>query len=269
MALDFFCEANHGQHSEAVLFVHSLFHTGKQWKNVSDILNVSVVLGWQKAQYYILNPTIQPSDYDDIDNMIFRLAELIRTSTKKGTAHVVGVSVGAHIALKLAHTYPEVASSLFLSGFVVLSRVTRHLVSRCIYIYSNLRRRRRLPFSFRQSRSVGQLFKLPKHPEKFRKRTMIVASDHDRLEDAQALEGILSGWSKVEVRVAPGEEHLWNLCNSKRFARVVSFWTQNSELPDELGMIKVVSDEDPEKVGIISMEYTADSESEEYEFSKE
>ena len=255
MALDFYCEPNHDQHSEAILLLHSLFHDAEQsWTNVRDFLD---------QPYYLLTPTVQPSDFSDIDNMIHRLGELIRTATTHGTAHVVGVSMGAHIALRLAHTYPELVSSLILSGYRIFSRTTQYFASRGLYIYSNCRKKTRPPFSIQQSRSFAQMFALPKHPEKFRKRTLVVVTEKgDRKSDALALQDVLSRWSQVSVRVAEGQYHLWNMFSSRIFAILVSSWPK-FEWPEELKMLRDISGET-----ISDSSTIASKEAMEYSYSK-
>lgn len=256
MALDFSCKPNYNHHSEAILCLHSLFHDAKQsWTNVEDFLD---------QPYYLLTPTIQPSDFSNIDNMVYRLGELIRTATTHGTAHVVGVSMGAHIALRLAHTYPDIISSLILSGYHTFSRTTRYFAPGGLYVYSNFCRRVRPPFSLQQSRSFAQIFAIPKHPEKFRKRTLIVVAEKDdRKRDALALRDVLSGWSKVSVKVAEGQYHLWHIFSSRVFAILVSSWPKN-KWPEELTMLRDVSGEGISNSSTTAFkEAIADSDSEE------
>lgn len=50
-----------------------------------------------------------PDTSDDI-------ASLIRSHAKTSKVHVVGLSMGAHIALDLASRYPEVVDALIVSG---------------------------------------------------------------------------------------------------------------------------------------------------------
>lgn len=45
------------------------------------------------------------------------LAELIHRVAKSGRAHVVGLSLGAHIALHLAATHPDVVLTVFATGY--------------------------------------------------------------------------------------------------------------------------------------------------------
>lgn len=231
MALDFGCEPNIEQHSDAILFIHSLFHNGIQaWKNVSEFLN--------NAPYYKLKPTIQPADFSDINNTILRLANLIRSATTNRTAHVVGLSVGAHIAIKLAQSYPDVVSSLVVSGYRICSRIARPLTWRYIFLRTNVCRKVGPVFSPRQSRSIARLFVLPTNPEPFRKRTMIIVASYcDRPKDARALQEVLSGYgNRVDIKTIKPEwelGHLWNLEDSKLFAHVVSSWARD-EWPEEL-----------------------------------
>jgi pimeloyl-ACP methyl ester carboxylesterase len=47
------------------------------------------------------------------------IAQLIRTHAINGKAHVIGHSLGAHVAINLASTYPEVVDAVFVSGFEI------------------------------------------------------------------------------------------------------------------------------------------------------
>jgi pimeloyl-ACP methyl ester carboxylesterase len=50
------------------------------------------------------------------------MAELIRARGRNGKAHIVGLSLGAQVALQLAADHPHLVSSAFLSGALVLPR---------------------------------------------------------------------------------------------------------------------------------------------------
>ncbi|PLB46290.1 alpha/beta-hydrolase [Aspergillus steynii IBT 23096] len=50
------------------------------------------------------------------------LASLVTQHAKNGQAHVIGLSLGAHIASALASSHPELVSSLFVSGFNIFPR---------------------------------------------------------------------------------------------------------------------------------------------------
>ncbi len=49
------------------------------------------------------------------------LAELIRSRARNGKAHILGHSMGAHIAIVLATYYPDVVDVVFVSGYGVSS----------------------------------------------------------------------------------------------------------------------------------------------------
>ena len=49
------------------------------------------------------------------------LAEVIRERARDVKAHVVGLSLGAHVALGLTCQHPELVNAVFISGYEVFS----------------------------------------------------------------------------------------------------------------------------------------------------
>lgn len=95
-----------------ILFLHGAFSSHREWIPVSGHL----------SDYHRLIPSL-PSHGSDLKIRPFSversaqlLADLIRQKAKNGEAHVVGLSMGAHVAIYLASHYPDVVTTVFASG---------------------------------------------------------------------------------------------------------------------------------------------------------
>ncbi|KAJ6151863.1 hypothetical protein N7497_006182 [Penicillium chrysogenum] len=51
-------------------------------------------------------------------------AQLIRAHAINGSAHIIGHSLGAQVAIRLASTDPDVVNSIFISGFGMFPRTS-------------------------------------------------------------------------------------------------------------------------------------------------
>lgn len=106
------------QAKATIILVHGAFSSRDEWDLVTPHL---------KDEYHLLLPDLPghgksrgmaPFSKQTASAM---LARLIREKAHNSKAHVIGLSLGAHVAIDLASCYPEVVDSVFVSGFVQLS----------------------------------------------------------------------------------------------------------------------------------------------------
>ncbi len=98
-----------------VVLIHGAFTSGGNWDLVVPHLTES---------YHVLVPDLP--GHGPSRNIPFTvevssrlIAQLIRKHAITGIAHVVGHSLGSHVAINLASTYPEVVNAMFVSGFEI------------------------------------------------------------------------------------------------------------------------------------------------------
>ena len=99
----------HEHKPQTVLLIHSLFSSGDyDWVEVNETL---VEKGIQ-----VLAPSLTPDQLSNSDTCISFLAAEIEKNSESGQAHLVGISAGAFLAVKLATARPDLVSSVLISG---------------------------------------------------------------------------------------------------------------------------------------------------------
>lgn len=99
-----------------ILLIHGAFCSGSYWDLVTPHLS---------KHYHILIPDLPSHGKSthitpfSIDSSVEHIANLIRTHTITKSAHIIGHSIGAHAAIKLATTYPGLVNDIFVSGFAI------------------------------------------------------------------------------------------------------------------------------------------------------
>jgi pimeloyl-ACP methyl ester carboxylesterase len=100
-----------------LLLIHGGFSSSHEWDLVCETLHL--------ASYHLLIPdlpghgrsTSQAIPFDLTDTVAL-LADLVARHAKNGKADLVGMSIGGHVAILMAHKYPDTIgdAGLFLSG---------------------------------------------------------------------------------------------------------------------------------------------------------
>jgi pimeloyl-ACP methyl ester carboxylesterase len=105
----------------SVLLIHGAFSSGNNW---------DLVLPYLIDSYHLLIPdmpghgqsrNVTPFSVEYSSRLLERL---IRKRAIHGKAHIVGHSLGAHVAINLASSYPEVVDTVFISGFGIFPATT-------------------------------------------------------------------------------------------------------------------------------------------------
>lgn len=241
----------------SILFVHGAFVSRSDWNLVTPHL----------ADYHILLPdlpghgdaqAIRPFSKQLASKL---LADLIREHANNGSAHIVGLSLGAYVALDLASNYPDVVGEVIVSGIKVIPQ----LPSFAPYgLWLGQRVENALPRAFvrwlmdgadiKPSSSSGGTLALCKEvlatitladtggiwPSPWPARTLIIAAgksgivpSNDYPEDAVKLRGIgrqINGDTAAYTH--PRMRHPWNRQDPKLFADTVRAWIGHTTLPD-------------------------------------
>ena len=105
-----------GDGNETIILIHGAFSTNECWDLVTPYLS---------RTYHLLLPDL-PGHGSSADIVPFSkelsarlIADVIRERAIGGKAHIVGMSLGAHVAIELASKYPELVEAVFVSGYEV------------------------------------------------------------------------------------------------------------------------------------------------------
>lgn len=109
-------DAHNPTGSASILFIHGAFSTRAEW---------SLVAPYLEPHYHLLIPDLPSHGAAraltpfSIPRAARLLAALVSAKALNGKAHVVGLSLGALVAIELAAQHPEVVKDVFVSGFEV------------------------------------------------------------------------------------------------------------------------------------------------------
>ncbi|KXG52944.1 Alpha/beta hydrolase fold-1 [Penicillium griseofulvum] len=121
MSLDELHHTAYNTGQTTVVLIHGALVSGLYWDLVIPHLPTSYHLLVPDLPGHGKSQSIGPFSVDLASRMI---AQLIRTRTINGSAHIVGHSLGAQVAIRLASTDPDVVNSIFISGFGMFPRTS-------------------------------------------------------------------------------------------------------------------------------------------------
>ncbi|PLB40295.1 alpha/beta fold hydrolase [Aspergillus candidus] len=245
---------------QTILFIHSGFSTSTEWDQVLHHLTC------EPHPYHVLVPDL-PSHGTSLHlkplsvySTAYLLSQLIRDHAHGGTAHVVGASLGAHIAAQLAAHYPARVSSLLVTGFNIFAPIVlTPLLPPLVYFFLHTAELLSHPTEgmARLQRGEGSLDLCRDAVEMVVSARELEVIDGDHVSTlivvAAAKEGlILPAWDRQNdarrllesVRrtgngPAPasravlhrGVRHSWQIDEPELFARTVRAWVAGLELP--------------------------------------
>lgn len=238
-----------------IVFIHGAFQSRREWNLVIEHL---------PAKYQLLIPDLPGHGESrfitpfSVKYAATLIARLISKNTLNGRAYVVGLSLGAHVAIELATSYPDAAEEVFVSGYEIydhnlLSPYVPYILwvmQRC----ENLVPRRVIrwlmdgadlervdPFicTLPLCQQIVSPMTEVKWPSPWRARTLIVAAgkgglipSSDHPEDAKKLMQIAGELDTGTVAVThPRMRHPWNRQDPELFAQTILAWFERRDLP--------------------------------------
>lgn len=251
---------NQAGHTTVVL-IHGALASGLNW---------DLVIPYLPSSYHLLVPDLpghgksQAITPFSVDLSARLIADLIRTHAINGSAHIIGHSLGAQIAIRLASTDPDVINSVFVSGFEIFPRtaVTPYVpyaawivsrVENCLPRVlvrwamdgADLPRTDTNICTLDLCRQIVSPQTPTQWPSPWRARTLIVAagkggfiptSDHPH--DAVKLMQIGRELNKETVAYTHlSMRHPWNRQAPRLFAQTAEAWFEQKELPE--GFVKL------------------------------
>jgi len=240
-----------------IVLVHGAFSSRLEWDLVTPFLSES---------YHLLIPDL-PGHGQSRNNIPFSveyssrlLAKLIRAKAIDGTAHVIGLSLGAHVGIDLAARHPQVVNSIFVSGFEVFSQVALspylpyilwvmvrlesfvpRPVVRWLMDGADVKRVDKAVCTLALCRQIASPLKTDRWPSLWPARTLVVAAgkggiipSSDHPDDARKLVHIGHQLNPETIALThPRMRHPWNRQAPLLFAEVARAWFEREELPNE------------------------------------
>jgi len=240
----------------AILFLHALGTSGWMWGDVLDAF----------PDRHGLVPDLPGHGrsaglpWRSLDDTVDGLADLVARRAAGGRAHVVGLSLGANVALRLAVRHPDRVDRMVLSGLNVLplpapglmrlvGRVMRPFLktepvlraqARALRIpsdrYAGYRESARAmaPDAFLRIGDELMEFRLTPELSRAPSPTLAVAGSREHALIRRSVGAIARALPRAEGRLAPGVGHGWNGEAPDLFARTVRAWLDGAALPAEL-----------------------------------
>jgi pimeloyl-ACP methyl ester carboxylesterase len=238
----------------------------------SSPVEYKLVTPYVPAHYHILIPSL-PGHGSSTHIKPFTLpltcellASLIRTRAKNSQAHIVGVSLGAHVALYLAAHYPDIVLTMFVSGYGRLPPPNKYVAPLLPYLVSGGRHvQNALPRSLvryfmdgaeidlegtgvcnvQLCRDIIAVLCSTDEIAPVKARTLVVAAtkrgvvpSNDSVEDAMMVGRIVmsKGGGNAESHVVEMKNmrHPWDMQAPQLFARCVVAWVEGRQLPEDM-----------------------------------
>lgn len=238
--------------TETILFVHGACGSNEEWEHVIP----EIVL----RRYHVLLPdlpahgkslSIQPFTIEYATTL---LLNLIEAHAKNGRAHIIGLSLGAHIAGNIAAcAQPGQILSIIASGYntIPLSRcITRVVtpVSYALHIIISffyhprkvLAQLRNGEYSYALFVEVARAIFRPRTLKKMRVRALVVCAASQKVRLArdsvkcagEFFEKIVAGEKNgSRLVINYGIQHAWHIDEPRLFAEMVLAWVAEDKLP--------------------------------------
>ena len=202
---------------ETILFIASLFSSGDyDCRRVKEFL--------ERIGFHVIAPNLTAEQLSNSNTAILFLAGLIKTPSGDGRAHVIGLSVCANLAFKLATAYPDLVASVIIFGPVVCLRFFQPLLVLPIYVVNRMVSRRMwaTKFILRQCYSISKLLGVPENLESLKAKTTIIMQSQDfTIFAAMVLRRKLCSCPVLVRELTYGGGHFWNRANPKLFAKTI------------------------------------------------
>jgi len=189
-----------------------------------------------------------------------QVAAIIRERATNGTAHLVGLSLGAYIVAHMLSDHAEVIDHAIMSGVTVfplpfpgimklMGRVTAPLMKTKIMARVNAKALRvpveyyaeyyeglqamAQPAFLRASAEAGR-FTLPPGLAQVSCPTLVVAGQREHPLILRSAKAVVETMPNAQVRIAPNGGHGWNGEAPQLFNAMIRAWLTNSPLPQAL-----------------------------------
>ncbi|KAI5457029.1 Alpha/Beta hydrolase protein [Mariannaea sp. PMI_226] len=246
-----------------IILLHGLLSSHLEWAYVISHLDDYHILALDISGHS-QSRDVLPAD---LSSSADRVASIIINHSKEGQAHVVGLSMGGFVTLRLCKRHPELVLSAFVTAGHPMERhwawivdhpsITYYLmwflldvVPPWLYFQVASRRgmlrhdelldemRRNRRWDVIQQVDAGLRELSWEDVRALEVRTLSVAADS--MDDVEAVRRMgrempVEGSLGAVVR---GAVHTWNLQKPELFAKSIAAWVEGSPLPDELEILR-------------------------------
>lgn len=247
----------------SIIFLHGVGASGWMWKpqiaTLADFHCITVDLpGHGKS-----NPIQWVSLRDTAD----QVAAVIEQYATNGRAHVVGLSLGGHIALELLEHHTDVLKRVVISGVTAEPMPNRFLLPLQLRLTTFGMKRRGLverqakamhlspdmqadftenllAMDMQAYRRIWEEvvdFRLSPRLRDVHTPTLITAGGNESKIIIQAVSALSLLMPNAQGRLAPGRGHGWNVEVPDLFSAMVRAWVTDTPLPSELQKIMLTS----------------------------
>ena len=238
-----------------IILIHGAFSSGKDWGLVVPHLAHSYHLLIPDLPGHGQSRNVTPFSVEYSSRL---LEQLIRRHAVNRKAHIVGHSLGAHVAINLASSYPAVVNAVFVSGFGIYPRTTstpflpyavwttkriENLLPRSVVSWlmdgADIQRGDSATSTLGLCRQILPPMISATWPSPWPARTLIVAAGKsgilptgDHPQDAVRLMEIGRGRNSATIAVThPEMRHPWNRQDPVLFAETARAWFEGEEIP--------------------------------------
>ncbi|MFO7679057.1 MAG: alpha/beta fold hydrolase [Chloroflexota bacterium] len=256
----YFQEAGNSAH-ETILFLHGGDVAGWMWQPQLEAF---------QEQYHCLMPDLpgfgqsNQIPWQSFIDTAEQLADLIRERGRNGRSHIVGLSMGGHLALHLLQTAPDLVDKVVLSCTAVhpyppkLRRMVRVVLPlmRFKLFWQAQAHLRRYPAdaaqvyvetglgihqeSLRRMMAEVMHSTRPKGLETFAHPVLLAAAELDQALIHESQKDLLDIFPNAQAVIAPKVHHGWSGENPDLFNRMLHAWLTDSPLPEELIPVKTL-----------------------------
>lgn len=249
----------HGpREGETILFLHGGNVAGWMWEPQVELLPDRHLLTPDLPGYGERWATPWPGLAAAADDT----AALIRASASGGRAHVVGLSLGGHVALHLMHRHPDIVRSCTITGVAAtaLGPLERTLVAATVPLWhrrwfwaaqsfafgipSDAREQfttdgaRVLPESNRRMFNDIKAGTLPQGDFRYQGPLLAVSGQREAASVRRAFPALIAALPQTRTWIAPKMHHAWNVEDAALFTRMVithidtGHWPPTTTVPE-------------------------------------
>nr|POE72325.1 putative 2-succinyl-6-hydroxy-2,4-cyclohexadiene-1-carboxylate synthase [Quercus suber] len=235
----------------SILLIHGAFSSHAEWNMVTPHL----------TDYHLLLVDLPNHGADrhihsfSRETAIDLLAEIIRRDGKGGTAHLMGFSLGASIAVRLASKYPGLVKDLFVSGFPIfdnstaivagmwfeaqMSKIVPKPIQTWLMSGVEMSDMPSKPYKWKEYQELSDIFSSDHWPATWNARTLIIAAGksgllptNDNLDNARRLRDIgRQSNPATAAYVHPDMRHPWLRQDPQLWATTAKAWFHGGTLP--------------------------------------
>ncbi|KAJ5993868.1 hypothetical protein N7451_009592 [Penicillium sp. IBT 35674x] len=243
--------------SETILLIHGACGSHKEWNNVASDLVLK--------DYHVLLPDL-PAHGNSSKSKPFSISyaadliiTLIATQARQSRAHIVGLSLGAHIAACIAeHAKPGTILSVIASGYNTIPQprfitpliippiyVLHHLLNFMASPRGELAQLKNGDTGYGLMAAVVRAISEPRNIGEIRVRLLAVCAAspgsylaRDKTECSKMLLGCVAGVDGSRAVLHRGVRHAWHIEEPALFAEMILAWVREEELDDAFEDIK-------------------------------